>query len=215
MKRISYGICLNIDYFVLVIESQRIKLRAIVFSKMWLGLHYYIVLKLFGIDIFYASSLLFDFRYIKDIAINAAGAVICKFTFGPYFILEHLLSLIKLVLIIDWGGSIIFPPSMNLINLSSSCKSLKLYFVSFIPKQIIPKAQPAANEYPYLSKHLSVHGVWPICDRVIYVIVLLHVPLWRSPIPIKALVWTLMGIYKSTLGGKSTGIWSTNVFDKF
>lgn len=34
------------------------------------------VLKLFGIDIFEASSLLFDFRYIRDRAKRAAGAVI-------------------------------------------------------------------------------------------------------------------------------------------
>jgi hypothetical protein len=58
-------------------------------------------LKLLGIDILLASSWLFDFKYIKDIAISAAGAVMCRFTFGPYFMLEHLLSLIKLVLIID------------------------------------------------------------------------------------------------------------------
>lgn len=81
--------------------------------------------------------------------------------------LEHLFSFTKLVLIIDWGGYITLPPSMNLINLYYSCKSLKFYLVSFIPKQIIPKAQPAANEYPSLSKHLSVQGFLPICDKVI------------------------------------------------
>lgn len=151
-------------------------------------------MKLLGIDILLASSWLFDFKYIKDIAISAAGAVMCRFTFGPYFMLEHLLSLIKLVLIIDWGGSIALPPSINLINLSYNWRSLKLYLVSFIPKQIIPRAQPAAREYPYLSKHLSVHGLLPIWDKVISVIVLLHVPLWRRPIPINALVWTLIGI---------------------
>ena len=215
MKRISYGICFNIDYFVLVIESHIIMFRAIVFSKMWFGLHYYIVLKLFGIEIFEASSQLFDFRYINDRAIRAAGAVMCKFTFGPYFILEHLLSFTKFVLIIDCGGSICLPPSINLINLSSSCKSLKLSLVSFIPRQIIPRAQPAASEYPSLSKHLSVHGFLPIWERVISVIVLLHVPLWSKPIPIRALVWTFIGIYKSTLGGNKTGICKTKVFDKF
>lgn len=50
-------------------------------------------------------------------ASKAAGAVICKFTFLPYLIDEHLLSLIKLVLIIDWGGYITFPPSMKRISL--------------------------------------------------------------------------------------------------
>jgi hypothetical protein len=79
---------------------------------------------------------------------SAAGAVIWRFTFGPYLILEHLLSFTKLLLIMDWGGCINLPPSINLINLYYSWRSLKLYFVSFMPKQIIPKAQPAANEYP-------------------------------------------------------------------
>ena len=59
------------------------------------------VLKLLGIDILEASSLLFDFRYISDIASRAAGAVMWRLTLGPYFILEHLLSLTKFVLIID------------------------------------------------------------------------------------------------------------------
>lgn len=66
---------------------------------------------------------------------------------------------------------------MNLISLSSSCKSLKLSFLPFIPKHIIPKAHPAAKEYPSLYKHLSLLGLLPICDRVISVIVLLQVPL--------------------------------------
>lgn len=120
----------------------------------------------------------------------------------------------KFVLIIDWGGYIILPPSINRISLYSSCKSLKFYFVPFIPKQIIPKAHPAANEYPYRSKHLSVNGFLPICDKAIYVIVLLHVPLCSNPIPINALVCTLIGIYKSEFGGKRTGICNTNVLDK-
>lgn len=78
-----------------------IKFRATVFSNIWFGLHYSIVLKLLGIDILFASSELFDFRYIRDNDNNAAGAVMCKFTFGPSFILEHLLSFMKFVLIID------------------------------------------------------------------------------------------------------------------
>ena len=151
---------------------------------------------------------------MKEIANKAAGAVICKLTFWPYFILEHLFSFTKFVLIILWGGSITLPPSINLINLSSSWRSLKLYFVSFMPKQIIPKAHPAANEYPSLSKHLSLLGFLPIWDNVIYVIVLLQVPLCRSPTPIKALVWTFIGISRSTLGGRRTGICKINVFDK-
>jgi len=50
------------------------------------------------------------------------------------------------VLIILCGGSITFPPSINLINLSYNCKSLKDSFLSRIPKQIIPNAHPAARE---------------------------------------------------------------------
>jgi len=106
------------------------------------------------------------------------------------------------------------PPSINLINLSSSCKSLKLYFLPFIPRQIIPKAHPAANEYPSLSKHLSLLGRFPICDNVISVMVRLHVPLCRSPTPISALVCTLIGISTSILGGKSTGMWRIRAFDR-
>jgi hypothetical protein len=63
-----------------------------------------------------------------------------------------------------------------------------------MPKHITPKAQPAANEYPSRSKHLSELGFLPIWDKVIYVIVLLLVPLFNKPIPIKAEVWTLIGI---------------------
>lgn len=76
------------------------------------------MLKLFGIDIFDANYQLPDFKYIRDIANRAAGAVMCRFTFGPYFIDEHFDSFMKFVLIIDCGGSIILPPSINLINLS-------------------------------------------------------------------------------------------------
>lgn len=151
---------------------------------------------------------------MKEIASRAAGAVMCKFTLFPSFMLEHLFSFTKFVLIILWGGSITFPPSINLINLSSNWRSLKLSFVSFMPKHIIPRAHPAAKEYPSLSKHLSVLGFFPICDKVISVIVRLHVPLCSKPIPIKALVWTLIGISRSTLGGRSTGIWRIRVLDK-
>ena len=145
---------------------------------------------------------------------RAAGAVICKFTLFPSFMLEHLFSFTKFVLIILWGGSITFPPSINLINLYSNWRSLKLSLVSFIPKHIIPRAHPAAREYPSLSRHLSVLGFLPICERVISVIVRLQVPLCSKPIPIKALVWTLIGIYRSTLGGRRTGIWRMSVLDK-
>lgn len=131
---------------VLLIESHIIKLRATVFNRIWFGLHSSIVLKLLGIDILLASYKLFDFKYIRDMARSAAGAVICKFTLGPSFILEHLFSFMKLVLIIDWGGYIARPPSMNLINRYSNCKSLKFYFVPFMPKHIMPRAHPAANE---------------------------------------------------------------------
>ena len=118
------------------------------------------------------------------------------------------------MLIIDWGGSIAFPPSINLINLSSSCKSLKLSFLPLIPRQIMPRAHPAAKEYPSLSIHLSLLGRLPIWERVISVMVLLQVPLWSNPTPIKALVWTLIGMSTSMLGGRSTGIWRIRAFDR-
>ena len=70
-----------------------------------------------------------------------------------------------------------FPPSINLISLSSSSRSLKFYLLPFIPRQMTPKAHPAAKLYPYLSRHLSPLGLLPICERVISVIVLLHVAL--------------------------------------
>lgn len=74
------------------------------------------VLKLLGMEILLASSLLFDFRYIRDRARRDAGAVMWRFTLGPYFMLEHLLSLMKFVLIMDWGGYICLPPSMKRIR---------------------------------------------------------------------------------------------------
>lgn len=134
---------------------------------MRLGLHCSIILKVSGIVIWSDICLLLDFKYIKVIAIKAEGAVIWRLTFGPYLILEHLLSLAKLLLIIVWGGSIIFPPYMNLISLLSSCKSSKWDFWPALPKQIKPKAHPEANEYPYLSKLLSLLGLLPIWDNVI------------------------------------------------
>lgn len=161
---------------------------------MWFWLHYYIVENEFGIVIRSLNSRLLLFKYINEIANNADGAVTCKLTFLPSFILDVLFSLMWYVLVILWGGYITLPPSINLINLYSICKSLKTYFLSLIPKQTIPKAQPAANEYPYLSMHLSDLGSLPIWDKVVSVIVLLQVPLCNKPKPIKALVWTLIGI---------------------
>lgn len=78
------------------------------------------MLKLLGIEILFANYELFDFKYIRDKDNRAAGAVIWRFTLGPYFMLEHLLSFMKFVLIMDCGGSISLPPSINLINLSSN-----------------------------------------------------------------------------------------------
>lgn len=148
-------------------ESHIIRFLAIVFKSMWLGLQDSRVENDEGRVIFCASSALLDFKYISEIANRAAGAVICKFTFGPSFIEELFVSFIKLVLIIDWGGSITLPPSINLINLYSNLKSLKLSFAPLEPRQIIPKAHPAAREYPYLSRHLSAQGFFPIWESVI------------------------------------------------
>lgn len=194
------------NYSLFPILSHIIKFLAKLFNKIWFGLHYSIVLKLFGIVILDASSLLLLFKYIKLIANKEAGAVTCKFTLGPYFTLDALFSFIWNVLVILWGGYIILPPSINLINLYSNCKSLKVYFLSLIPKQIIPNAQPAANEYPSLYKHLSDLGNFPIWDKAVSVIVRLHDPLWSNPKPIKALAWTFIGISTSIEGGSKAGI---------
>jgi hypothetical protein len=48
------------------------------------------VLKLLGIVIRLANYASFDLRYIKEIANKAEGAVTCRLTVGPYFMLEHL-----------------------------------------------------------------------------------------------------------------------------
>lgn len=136
-----------------------------------------------------------------------------RFTVFPSFMLEHLFSLLKLELIIDCGGSIVLPPSMKRINLCSSCRSLRLYLVPFMPKQMTPSAHPAASEYPSRSKHLSLFGRRPICDSVISVIVRLLVPLCNNPIPMSAEVCTLIGISMSTVGGRRQGICRISVFD--
>lgn len=70
--------------------SQRIRFLATVFSKMWFGLHYSIVLKLLGIVIRAASYASLLFRYISERARRAAGAVMCRLTEGPSLMLEHL-----------------------------------------------------------------------------------------------------------------------------
>lgn len=159
-------------------------------------------------------SLLLDFRYIREMAIRADGAVMCRFTVLPYLMLEHLFSLLKLELMTLCGGSIVFPPSINLISLCSSCRSLRLSLVPFMPRHITPNAHPAAKEYPSLSKHLSELGLLPICDSVISVIVLLLVPLCNNPIPIKAELCTLMGISMSTVGGNKQGMWRMRVLER-
>jgi hypothetical protein len=46
--------------------------------------------KEFGIVIRSANSLLLLFKYIKEIANKAEGAVTCKLTFEPYLMLEVL-----------------------------------------------------------------------------------------------------------------------------
>lgn len=71
-------------------RSHIIRFFATVFSRMWFGLHYSIVLKLFGIVIRAASYPSLLFRYMRDRARSAAGAVICRLTEGPSLILEHL-----------------------------------------------------------------------------------------------------------------------------
>ena len=58
-----------------------------------------------------------------------------------------------------------------------------------------------------------MQGFFPICDNVIYVIVRLQVPLCKSPMPIKAEVCTLIGIYRSTPRGNKTGICKIRVFE--
>ena len=48
------------------------------------------MLKLLGMEILLASYSLLDFKYIKEIAKSAEGAVICKLTLVPSLMLEHL-----------------------------------------------------------------------------------------------------------------------------
>lgn len=143
---------------------------------------------------------------------NDAGAVTCKFTLFPYLILDVLFSFMWYVDVMLCGGYITLPPSMNLIKRYYICKSLKTSFLSLMPKQTIPNAHPAAKEYPSLSKHLSDLGSLPIWDNVVSVIVLLQVPLWRRPKPIKALVCTFIGIYTSIDGGNKAGMCKNNAF---
>lgn len=214
MNFISSGTWLITYSCVFFMLSHMIRFFAMVFSSTWFGLHSSIVLKLFGMEILFASSLQFDFRYMNERANKAAGAVMWRLTLLPSLMLEHLFSLTKFVLIMLCGGYISLPPSINRINLSSNCKSLKLSFVSFMPKQIIPSAHPAASEYPSRSKHFYALGFLPIWDSVISVMVRLQVPLWSSPMPISALVCTFIGISMSTVGGKSTGIWRIKVLER-
>ena len=63
-----------------VIQSHIIRFFATDLSKIWLGLHYSIVLKLFGIVIRAANSRSLLFKYIREMARRAAGAVMCKLT---------------------------------------------------------------------------------------------------------------------------------------
>jgi len=82
----------------------------------------------------------------------------------------------------------IFPPSMNLINLASNSRSLIFVWEAPFPRFISPKENPAAREYPSRSRHLSLRGFLPIYANVISVIKRLLDPLWMSPTPINAVV---------------------------
>lgn len=210
MNRIISGTWLKTKSYVCPMSLHIIKFLATVFIIIWFWLHSYIVENELGIVIRSLSSLLLLFKYINDIASNAEGAVTCKFTLFPSLILDVLFSFMWYVEVMLWGGSIALPPSINLISLSSICKSLNTYFLSLIPKQTIPKAHPAAKEYPSLSMHLSDLGNLPICDKVVSVIVRLQVPLCNNPNPINALVCTFMGIYTSIEGGNNAGMCKNN-----
>ena len=104
------------------------------------------------------------------------------------------------------------PPSMKRISLCSSIRSSRFSLFPAMPRQVTPNAHPAAREYPSLSKHRSVLGLLPICERVISVIVLLQEPLWINPIPINADVWTLIGISMSTVEGRT---WMIRVWEMY
>jgi hypothetical protein len=66
---------------------------------------------------------------------------------------------------------------MNLISLSSSCKSFIFECRAPLHKLTSPSAYPAANENPSLSKHLSDTGFLPSYANVISVINLLPLDL--------------------------------------
>jgi len=77
---------------------------------------------------------------------RAAIAVTCTLTVDPSFMLLHRLSTLKLEESILYGGSIIFPPSMKRINLSSSYRSFIFECYAPFPKLTRPRAKPAARE---------------------------------------------------------------------
>ena len=76
----SSGTCEKTNYWVGSIEFHIIRFLATVLRRIWVGLHSSIVLKLFGIVMRAASYLSLLFRYIREIASNAAGVVMWRFT---------------------------------------------------------------------------------------------------------------------------------------
>lgn len=87
-----------------------IKFLANVFIKIWFWLHSYIVENELGMVMRSASYWLLLFKYIKEMANKAAGAVTCKLTLLPYLILDVLFSFMWYVDVMLCGGYITLPP---------------------------------------------------------------------------------------------------------
>lgn len=128
------------------------------------------------------------FKQMRVKAINAGAAVIWVFTLSPsQTLLHYLLSFRKLEIML-FGGFIFLPPSIKRIRRSFNSKSQMLGCFVPLPMLIRPRENPAAREYPSLSKVLSLDGYIPIYIRVISLIILLQLPRCRRPIPIIAAV---------------------------
>lgn len=164
--------------------SHIIRFLHTIFIRMRLGLVFSSCWKVSGMVILWYSCWLLLISANMASAMRAAGAVTWVLTLLPSLIDEHLWSSMprwspvhRLSPVHRWSPcpllctlpspSSVFPPSINLISLSSKFRSLMLGSCAPLHKFISPRAMPAAREYPSLSKCLSFTGFLPICDRAI------------------------------------------------
>lgn len=154
-------------------ESHMMMFFVMTLSRILFGLQFSIVENELGMVMRSATFISLDFKKINARAMSAPGAVTCVLTVLPSLMLLLLFSMLKFVLSMLWGGSIIFPPSMNRINRDSNSRSFIFVCCAPLPRLMSPRENPAANEYPSRSKHLSLIGFRPIYANVISVISLL------------------------------------------